>query len=248
MKIGNITDIPLDLSKCWLWQYDNAPFLNGIMNNLNQFAQDNIVKFYQDWFNNVFNLQTANTFGLEVWGRILGTPRPMINPQNFGLDKDGNIRLYNPTTQLWYLIWAANPQFRVSLDGILEVATLGITDEAYKRILLSRILLYYMRGTLPEIQRYFETLFPDSSVQVSSRNNMTYDVIFSRPLNNEDFSILTFDKVIPEVSGVKASSIVISQNFGFQNEGDGGNPTNSYPFTWIENDTTDYTGHGTFIN
>lgn len=246
MKIGSISDVGIDLSRCRIWQYDNAPYLNEVMDLFDSFVKENGENFWKKWESNVFNLKTANTFGLEVWGRILGVERTMLSPDNFGIDNDGNLRLFNIGTRQWYLIWQANPQYRVSLDGINQVSNIGISDETYRRVLLSRFFTYYMRGTLPEIQTYFELLFPESQVQVSSNNDMTYDIIFLNALSNEDFNVLTLDGIIPEVAGVRANRITISRTFGFRNEGAGGDSTNDYPFTWIDADTTDYTGHGTF--
>ena len=247
MKIGNIINT-VDLSRCILWQYDNAPNIKAILEDFSQFTLQNSTEFFQDWHRDVFNLETANTFGLEVWGRILGAPRPFATAGNFGLDKDGNLRFYNAGTKLWYLVWLAHPQYAVSLEGIETVSRSGIKDDVYRRYLMTRIMLYYMRGTLPDLQKYFEALFPNSAVQVVSANDMTVQIIFYNALTDDEFVLLTIDGVIPEIAGVKITHIQISQNFGFQNEGEGGNPTDSYPFTWIDDGTTDFTGHGTFVN
>ena len=61
MKVGNIIKT-VDLSRCILWQYDNAPNIKAILEDFSQFTLQNSTEFFQDWHRDVFNLETANTF------------------------------------------------------------------------------------------------------------------------------------------------------------------------------------------
>lgn len=66
----------IDLNGCFLWQYESAEKLKKIIQNKQAFLNKNVKKFWEDWSNDVFNIDTANTFGLELWGRLLGVGRP----------------------------------------------------------------------------------------------------------------------------------------------------------------------------
>ena len=81
VSIGNI-DFKIDNSLCYLWQYDNANNLKSLMDNKAKFFEDNVEKFFLDYFSNIFNIKTANNFGLELWGVILGVPRPQYTNEN----------------------------------------------------------------------------------------------------------------------------------------------------------------------
>ena len=59
-----------------MWQYDKADRLNSIIQNQQIFFDENVKAFWDDYRNNIFNLQTCDTFGLTVWGIILGVERP----------------------------------------------------------------------------------------------------------------------------------------------------------------------------
>lgn len=83
-KIATL-DFRCDLDAVKLWQYTDAIKLLTIINNQQKFADTNIPDFWRDFDNNVFNLTTANTFGLALWGRLLNSPRPTYT------DKDGNV-------------------------------------------------------------------------------------------------------------------------------------------------------------
>lgn len=76
MKVGT-SDFSLWAGdKVNIWQYTNAKNLNAIINNELEFFNVNATKFFTNWEKDVFNLITANAFGLNVWGKILGVERP----------------------------------------------------------------------------------------------------------------------------------------------------------------------------
>ena len=60
--------------KALLWQHNNAEGLTSLITSKQNWLDENHAKFWNDWFNNVFALDTANAFGLQVWGIILGVP------------------------------------------------------------------------------------------------------------------------------------------------------------------------------
>ena len=74
VDIGTI-NFTIDNSRCWLWQYDQAPNLNALLQSSADFVRNNVSQFWADWEQNVFNIRTANTFGLNLWGKILGGER-----------------------------------------------------------------------------------------------------------------------------------------------------------------------------
>lgn len=65
-----------DLSKVVLWQYDSAPKFKKLVEGEQAFMDNAVTKFWEDFNTNIFNLGTCNTFGLELWGKLLGVARP----------------------------------------------------------------------------------------------------------------------------------------------------------------------------
>ena len=80
MKTANY-NYSIDLSKVILWQYDEAPKLNALVDNEQAFMDNSVTKFWEDFNKDVFNLATCNTFGLELWGKLLGVARPTYTTQ-----------------------------------------------------------------------------------------------------------------------------------------------------------------------
>lgn len=75
MKTANY-NYQQDLSKIILWQYDDAEKLKALVANEQNFMDVAVTKFWDDFNKNIVNLSTCNTFGLELWGRLLGVARP----------------------------------------------------------------------------------------------------------------------------------------------------------------------------
>lgn len=75
MKIANY-NYQQDLSKVILWQYDSAEKFKKLVAGEQEFMDNAVTKFWEDFNTNIFNLATCNTFGLELWGKLLGVARP----------------------------------------------------------------------------------------------------------------------------------------------------------------------------
>lgn len=75
MKVANY-DFYIDLSKVILWQYDDAPKFKALVDKEQDFMNEAVTWFWEDFNHDVFNLATCNTFGLEVWGKLLNVARP----------------------------------------------------------------------------------------------------------------------------------------------------------------------------
>lgn len=75
----------MDKKKYILSQYANSPKLNTILDGLEDMlgAEADIKNFYD----NIFNIQTANTYGLNIWGERLNISRRLkVNGQTVDLE------------------------------------------------------------------------------------------------------------------------------------------------------------------
>lgn len=94
MKVQTI-DLHADIMAAVLWQYDSSPAMRKLA-EFKQSAHDRIVtNFWYDWYRDVFNIDTANGFGLAVWARILDIPLEIVaektspSVDSFGFDPVG---------------------------------------------------------------------------------------------------------------------------------------------------------------
>lgn len=106
----------LDLTNAIDWQRSNAEILLAWLIKKTEWYAVNHCDFWNVWFDNIFNLDTANDFGLSVWSIILdentygvtpaspqgfkawgfGPNRKNFNNGNFGTNDDSG---YNFTTE-----------------------------------------------------------------------------------------------------------------------------------------------------
>ena len=77
MKIYN-KDFSIDLQKCILWQYDKANNLKKLITKKEDWYKLNTTDFINDFYKNIFNIDTANDFGLSVWGKVLNFDRTVV--------------------------------------------------------------------------------------------------------------------------------------------------------------------------
>lgn len=65
----------MDKKSYVLSQYANSPKMMAIVNGLEQMLGSD--RFSEDFYNNIYNIQTANSYGLDVWGQRLNVPRKL---------------------------------------------------------------------------------------------------------------------------------------------------------------------------
>lgn len=162
MRKENI-DFHVDLTQSILWQYNNAENLNAIISKLCDLNDLANKKFWEDWHSNVFNINTANDFGLEVWSRILNVKAGVsfeAQPEKlaFGLGK--NRKNFNAPTNFG------------SRDG----GYVGFTTEQKRLLVKSRLFQLTQSPTLTNINRFLkENLWKDDAkVFVTDPFDMTF--------------------------------------------------------------------------
>ena len=65
-----------------LWQYDNTPNFNALIAMKQNFYDNAVSDFWENWIKDVLNIQTANEFGLTLWGFLLNLERPLYTNEN----------------------------------------------------------------------------------------------------------------------------------------------------------------------
>jgi hypothetical protein len=202
-------DFSIDMLSVLLWRNNESGAIQSLLEQKGDWYAENHEQFWNDWCTNVFNIDTANEFGLSVWAQILGVPLTLIVDANagpqwgFGPDNAGhanNRQNFN------------NGNFGVSSAGV------GLTL-AQKRILLK--LQYYKlisRCTVPEINERLKAILGEfGNVYVLDGNNMRYvTYVFGfQPNSALQFILENFD-VLPRPAAVGVKIIVSTRPaFGF---------------------------------
>lgn len=71
-----LTQVSVDLLSVLLWQYNNndGDSVEGLIAAKSAWYSAEFSEFWDSWYRDVFDIRTANEFGLHVWSIVLGVP------------------------------------------------------------------------------------------------------------------------------------------------------------------------------
>lgn len=186
-------DHSVDLLRSILWQYNDAANLQALLQSKQDWYDENHVQFWEDWITDVFDLRTANSFGLSVWSVILNLPlfgETQISPSDypaFGFESSLNFD---------------NGNFATDSIGLL-----GLPDEQKRIILRLRYFQLTTRCAIPEINEFLNGLFGANEIYVLDGLNMTMTYVFAGPLAQSFFTIFQILDVLPRPAGVEVNFV-----------------------------------------
>ena len=202
MKIQNF-DFSLNLLRAMLWQYNDAPRLESLVSQKQAWFDVENRDFWNAWISDVFDLRTANDFGLSVWAIILDMPLHVA-----GDDPDAE-----------RVIWGFSIDDENFTNGNFEgLSGLPLNTEQVRLILRLRYFQLVTRGTVPEINEFFGSLFADlGSAYVNDGLNMTARYVFGFPLSADLQAVFSYFDLLPRPAGVQVDYVVIPdvETWGF---------------------------------
>lgn len=185
-------DFEVNVLNALIWQYGEAPNLLAILNAKDAWYEANFTQFWQDYIANIFDLRTANAFGLSVWSIILGqsilTPFAAIGDV-WGFDSN-------------------NENFDNGSFGSEEGGNATYSLEIAR--LLLRIRYFQLAGTcaIPDINRMLAYLFePYGQAYLIDNHDMTQTYMFEFVLPTEMEYMLNNTNVLPRPAGVKSTIV-----------------------------------------
>lgn len=168
-----------------LAQYANSPALRGIIERFNKAADPNAL--IETFYNNVWNIETATGWGLDVWGRIVGVGRVQKVPSSYFLgfkeadDGSGTARPFE--------------------DGILYAGTsdtsnYALSDDAFRKLIYARAAANISRGSIADMNAILMTLFGDKGHIYIAEGTAADDYLGFAEAKTEKDSPQTFDNGI----------------------------------------------------
>lgn len=189
-------DYSVDCLQAILWQYNDAERLQSLIQQKQDWINNEQTQFWQDWFDDVFNLQTANNFGCAVWSIILDLPisteaaPPPADNQQFGFD-EYNLNFDNGN-------FAPNDPFQPIL-----------TVEQKRLVLRLRYFQLVTTGAIPQINRFFAFLFADmGEVYAVDNFDMTITYVFKFQPSDDVLFVLNLYDILPRPSGTAANILI----------------------------------------
>ena len=183
---------PIDIMQALIWQYNEATNLQNILEGQQSWLDENHTKFWTDFYTYVFDLRTANDFGLSLWAIILGVSFRVETEE----DPDKRIFGYAP--------YGAN--YYQSNYSAKSSAGITLTTDQKRAILQLRYLKMTRRPTVPNVNYALRQIAP--SAYVLDIGDMTYITVglSGAPTSREKYILENFD-IIPGPSGVEERKV-----------------------------------------
>jgi hypothetical protein len=198
-----------DVDETIISQYANSPRLLQIIRDMDE-AIDPRTDL-DDFYNNVWNLATAQTWGLDVWGRIVGVSRVLRLPgaltsvfgfsEATGCQPFGQAPFYSPQTNFTPYI---------------------LPDEAFRAMIYVKALANISGCSFDTLNRAMQQIFLDyGRCYVHSNGLMKMRYVFEFVVPPTQLAILLNSNVLPRPTGVKLFVLecIPSSTFGFNGSG-----------------------------
>ncbi|MCK1967166.1 MULTISPECIES: DUF2612 domain-containing protein [Franconibacter] len=195
-------DFSVDILKVVKWEYDQAPNLKFLLNIKQEWYTRHHARFWDEWERDVFNLFTANDFGLNVWAIILDLPLytqsaassasyPAFGFSGFGLN-------------------FGRSNFATDADTVNR-----LTVEQKRQLLRMRWWQIISDGSMPSLNHALYDVF-GSEVYALDGHDMAITVVYQKVLPNLMMRLLQDFDLIPRPAGVKLNHLVKpGEAFGF---------------------------------
>lgn len=186
-------------------QYANSATIVQLIRNMNEYIDP--ATDFQNFYDFVWNVDTAQFWGLDILGRIVNVSRQLKIPPaivNLGFNEGLN---YQPFGQAPF--YAGPPASNVYLLG----------DDAYRKLILMKALLNISNSTAPATNQLLQNLFAGRGrCYVADTGGMQMRFVFEFLLLPYELAILTQSNAVPRPAAVLAQVLQIDlpTTFGFK--------------------------------
>lgn len=191
----------VDLLQALLWQYNDAARLQSILRQKEAWYEAAHAEFWNAWITDVFDLRTANDFGLSIWGRLLGVP--LVAPVAGSGARE---------------VWGFGVHNRNFFDGNFgrdTSSTISLTTEQKRLVLRLRYYQITTQATVPEINRVLAELF-GAGTYVLDGGDMTAVYVFTYVPDAAVLFVLERFDLLIRPAGVELQVLIEpGDSFGF---------------------------------
>jgi hypothetical protein len=199
-----------DFEKTIVSQYANSATLVQLITNFNGYIDPG--PLFDEFYDKIWNVLTAEGVGLDIWGRIVGVGRTLTittPPTYFGYETGTTDFAPFNDAPFW--------------NGTPVTQNFVLSDEAYRALILIKAATNIARTTSGTINRLLTQLFAGRGrAYVNSLGDMQMRFTFEFYLEPFELAILTQGNVLPRPTGVGVTLVEIPQGstFGFNEAGD----------------------------
>ncbi|AKH62276.1 MULTISPECIES: DUF2612 domain-containing protein [Photorhabdus] len=184
-----------------LAQYAASPKLNSLIRSFN--AAVSSVEFINTFYDLIWNIDTANTYGLDVWGKIVNVSRRLTVNENVKYIGFGEALLNVPTTI------DPNPFDQAPFySGESKTKTIELSDLMYRKLIMMKAMSNISDCTIPNINRMLVYMFSDSGrAYITDDGNMKMSYVFEFQLSTAELAIVQTSRALPYPVGVSVAIV-----------------------------------------
>ena len=193
-QIGTISDF--NWWQTVLKQYANSPIIMKLISDF--FSYIDLTKDLESFFDLMWNVYTAQGYGLDCWGTIVAVNRVLSlggGLQHLGFDEGGTVD-YTPFNQApWY-------------SGQKLTDNYILTDDGYRVLILAKAFANICDGSVPAINHILTVLFGASGkCYCTDEGGMEMTYTFEFTPSPVQLAIVTNSGVLPTPTGVSYTII-----------------------------------------
>jgi hypothetical protein len=182
----------IDFERTIISQYANSDILVQLITDMNEYLDQTIN--FENFYDYIWNVDTAVGFGLDIWGRIVAVPRTLI------IDAPLDVFGFDETDAYWQPFNQA-PFYSGSLVGPDSVYVLS--DEYYRKLILTKALANISITSSPALNQLLKNFFADrGKCYVVDLGSMAMQYTFEFILEPFELSAVTKSGCFPHPSGV----------------------------------------------
>lgn len=191
-------------------QFANSPTIVALIEDLNNVIDPTVN--IDSWYENVWNIETAQGFGLDFWGIVVGVSRNLqvTTGTYFGFEGP---------------VGASGTEFNQAIfyNGETVTTNFPLPDSQYRTLILAKAAFNITNGSIPAINAILNMLFGPNGLSPvvgncyctdgatgnasAATNHMTMTYTFGSALSNIQEAIVTQSGVLPRPCGVNYSIV-----------------------------------------
>lgn len=190
-------------------QYAASPRIKQLISYHNEYFS---ASWVDDFYNVVWDVDTAQWFGLDIWGRIVA----IENGRYLQIETGTYFGFNDSLNQSWQTF-----NNGALYNGVTETQTYELADPAFRVLILAKAMANISDSSMPGLNRVLQNLFQGRGrCWVNDLHSMTIRYVFEFNLEPWEESVIRNDK-LPRPGGVLATVLQAPADlFGFFEAGE----------------------------
>jgi hypothetical protein len=188
-----------DVDRTIISQYATSPTIVTLIESWNEVIDPSVD--LDAFYNMIWDLDTAQGYGLDVWGRIVGVGRVLqvASGTYFGFAEAGDTVVQSPFN-------SGGPFY----SGGATTGNFSLVDDGFRVLIIAKALANITNGSIPALNQILLTLFPGrGNCYVVDNNDMSMIYNFNFVLTPVEAAIVENSGVLPKPVGVSISVVTL---------------------------------------